>query len=299
MRAAPLMARRYRAEHSPGMRQSGAAGQSWRYRRGGLLFLAPLPLAFRAFGREPQGLVLMLGALGLFLLGAWLTREGQIAHAAYDERRIARRPAFPRKIAGALLIGAGIFTTLLAEGGSALNGALLGGLAVGLHLLAFGPDPLRDKRAEGIDEFQQDRIARVTDEAETLLDGIRQDIARLGERDLNARVAAFAEEVRRMRDTVETDPRDLSAARRYLGVYLQGARDATARFAELYASRKDPEIRKQYVNFLDDLQKNYAARTRHLMENGREDMEVEIEVLRERLQREGLAAEPPHRARSR
>ena len=297
------MARRYMAEHSPGAKGAGAArgappagappGGRWRYRRGTLLFLAPLPLAFQAFGRDPRGLVLSIAALAMFLLGAWLTREGQIAHAAYDARRIARRPAFPRKIFAALLIGAGIFTSIQLRNGGALNGALLAALAVALHLFAFRPDPLHDKHAEGIDRFQQDRVARVSDEAAALLEQIRSEIARLNERALSARVSGFSEEVRRMIETVESDPRDLSAARRYLGVYLQGARDATARFVDLYAAGKSPEIRKQYEDFLDDLQKNYAARTRHLMENGREDMEVEIEVLRERLQREGLAGARP------
>ena len=36
----------------------------------------------------------------------------------------------------------------------------------GLHLASFGLDPLKSKGMEGIDTYQQDRVARVGDEAE-------------------------------------------------------------------------------------------------------------------------------------
>ena len=38
---------------------------------------------------------------------------------------------------------------------------------------------------------------------------------------------------------------------------------------------------------LDDLETNFASRTKSLLTNNRSDLDVEIGVLRERLQREG------------
>ena len=43
---------------------------------------------------------------------------------------------------------------------------------------------------------------------------------------------------------------------------------------------------------LDDLEANFTARTRSLIANGREGLEIEIDVLRDRLAREGLALAP-------
>ncbi len=43
--------------------------------------------------------------------------------------------------------------------------------------------------------------------------------------------------------TVEGDPRDLTAARKYLSVYLMGARDATVKFADLYAQNRNTKAR--------------------------------------------------------
>ena len=38
----------------------------------------------------------------------------------------------------------------------------------------------------------------------------------------------------------------IAATRRYMGVYLQGARDATVKFADLYAQTRDPRARADY-----------------------------------------------------
>ncbi len=110
------MAQRFGGKYSPDGKTDtpapkGAFTGARRTRAGGrvnLLFLAPLPLAWAAFTTGPTGLVLNLVALGTLLLAAWLTREGLIAQEAYEARKVARRPAFPRKIAGSILTGLGL-----------------------------------------------------------------------------------------------------------------------------------------------------------------------------------------------
>ena len=98
----------------------------------------------------------------------------------------------------------------------------------------------------------------------------------------------FIATARDMFRTVEDDPRDLTSARKYLGVYLLGARDATAKFADLYARTRDEAARTDYEKLLDDLEANFTARTELLLTDNRSDLDVEIEVLRERLAREGV-----------
>jgi hypothetical protein len=85
---------------------------------------------------------------------------------------------------------------------------------------------------------------------------------------------------------VENDPRDLAAARKFLGVYLLGARDATIKFADLYSRNRDPQAREDYVALLDDLETNFATKTETLLLDDRTDLDVEISVLRDRLARE-------------
>lgn len=157
-----------------------------------------------------------------------------------------------------------------------------------IHSLSFGFDPLKDKGSEGIDSFQTDRVARAVDEAEAHLSAMSDAIKRAGDRAMERRVSEFQKTARDLFRTIEEDPRDLTAARKYLSVYLKGARDATAKFADVFSRNQSAAAREGYAALLDDLEKNFAARTQKLLQNDHADLTIEIDVLRERLQREGI-----------
>ncbi len=113
-------------------------------------------------------------------------------------------------------------------------------------------------------------------------------IKRAGDRQAEARVERFQVSVRDMLRTVENDPRDLTAARKYMGIYLVGARDATAKFADIYARSRDAGARSSYMMLLTDLEENFVAKTQKLLADNNTDLEIEIDVLRDRLQREDI-----------
>lgn len=234
----------------------------------------------------------LLGALAL-TLAAWLLRSGLRAEAAFNARKVARRPALPRKILAAAFAGIGTALAVTAhlDSFNIIAPVLYGVIATGLYVAAFGIDPLQNKGMDGVDTFQQDRVARVVDEAEKHLTTMRETIARAGDRQAAARLEDFSETARDLIRTVEEDPRDLTAARKYLGVYLKGARDATAKFADIYGRSQDAQARTDYLALLDDLEKNFAARNRKSLLEDRTDLTVEIDVLRERLSREGVRLE--------
>jgi len=300
------MARRFGGTHSPGgdprpqgtgpTPVSGPVGQKRPHPVGArvhLLFVLPFLFAFSAFFKDPAGLAVNLGVFALLLLSAWLTREGVIAQDAYDNRRIARRPAIPRKIFGAVSMGLGLGLAGLIGAGGIVPAVIFAVLGAGLHFAAFGPDPLKDKGMEGVDLFQTDRVARAVEEAEEHLKAMTDAILRCRERAVEDRLREFQTHVRALLRTVENDPRRLSAARRYMGVYLLGARDATIKFADLYARTRDAQARTDYVALLDDLQKNFALRTETLLDSDRQALDIEMDVLRERLEREGLRPPVP------
>ncbi len=291
------MAKRFGGKYSPDgtssdvSTTSGAFRGAQRTRAGGrvnFLFLAPLPLIFRIFGNGPQVMATNLAALGLLLLAAWMTREGLLAQEAYEARKIARRPAFPRKIAGSVLTGLGLALAGFAAG-SGFSAAIIY-LVIGtvLHSMAFGLDPLKDKGMDGVDMFQTDRVARAVEKAEGLLASMTKAIQKSGDRGAMDRVERFQLSVRDMLRTVENDPRDLTGARKYLTVYLTGARDATEKFAEIYARNQDAGARSKYMMLLTDLEENFRAKTQKLLQDDNTDLDIEIEVLSDRLQQEGI-----------
>ena len=102
------------------------------------------------------------------------------------------------------------------------------------------------------------------------------------------RLKQFQATARTLIRTVEEDPRDLTAARRYLGVYLMGARDATVKFADIYARTQSAEAKRDYLALLDDLDQNFNAKTAKMLLDDRSDLAIEIEVLQDRLTREGV-----------
>jgi hypothetical protein len=258
--------------------------------RPNFLFLTAVPLLFTAFGEGALGMALDLMAFFVLISGFYTLREGLKAEMAYNTRTLARRPAFPRKILSAALtaLGAGLaaWDPMVAEVGRGVSAIVLGLLAGALHLTAFGLDPMRNKTAEGVDDLSAGRVAEAIDRAEVHLAAMAEAIATVGDRDLQSRVARFCGTARRMFRRVEEDPRDLRGVRRFLGVYLLGAREASEKFADLYARDPNEEDRARYVALLNDLQGRIAEQTEQLLLDDRADLDVEIEVLRERLQRE-------------
>jgi 5-bromo-4-chloroindolyl phosphate hydrolysis protein len=290
-----VMAQRYGGKYSPDGTKPGEPARPHPFDgqrptragfRANLLFVLPFLFAWRAFLGQPGDLIAGLGTFALLMLSAWLTREGILAQEAYDSRKVARRPAIPRKIFGSVLMGAGLALSTFYSGHGPVIAGAIGLIGAALHIASFGPDPLADKGAEGIDSFQTERVASAVDEAEKHLKAMKDAILRAGNRQLEGRVDRFAATARQMFRTVESDPRDLTAARKYLGVYLMGARDATVKFADLYAQNRDAQALADYTALLDDLETNFTDRTAKLLENGKADLDVEISVLRDRLKLE-------------
>ncbi len=300
------MAKRYGGKFSP----DGSAAQDEQPQRGqfdrarvepagarvNLLFLPAIPLVFLSLNDGAIGMTIGLVAAGLLIGAAFLLREGLRAEAAYNARRTARRPAIPRKIFASVLTGLGTalaayradFDPEAAAQASIVAPVLFGLAATVLHSVSFGLDPMKNKGMEGIDTFQQDRVARVVEEGQAHLSEMTDAIKRAGDRKIEARVERFQDTARDLFRTVEEDPRDLAGARKYMTVYLQGARDATVKFADVYARTRDAQAKADYTALLDDLEQNFAARTKKMLLDDRSDLTVEIDVLRERLQREGV-----------
>jgi hypothetical protein len=285
------MAERFGGKYSPQGKGPGtppgppvlAEAQARGTWRASVLFLAAFLFLFPAFGDEPSAMLLGLAAGGLLVLSAWLSREGLKAEAAYNARKLARRPALPRKILGAVLTGAALALGGVIAGQGLVYPILYALVGAGLHLGAFGLDPLTDKGMEGVDTFQTARVAKAVEEGEAHLAAMKDAILRARDRGLERRVDQFSAAARTLFRTVEGDPGDLTAARKYLSVYLMGARDATVKFADHFAQTRDAGARAEYEALLTDLETTFAEKTTAFLSNGRTDLDVEIAVLRDRL----------------
>lgn len=299
----PASASRFGGRYSPGGPQATQAPpppfRNGRVRRvslrARLMYLLPLPLLFAGLGAIGRGdAAAMLGGLGAFagLVGsAYLLGEGLRAEQAYEQRAVANPPAVPRKLFAAVLTAVSIAAANFLGHDTGLASALVFGVAAGgAQLLAFGLDPMRRKGLAGVDAFATDRVARAIDQAEGLLRETTDAAERIGDRRLAGRIDRLADQARQMFRLIEQDPRDLARARTFLNVYLLGLRDATVKFADLWSRSRDSVARTQYEALLSDLETSFGAHRTRLLADDRGDLDIEIEVLRERLQQDGLIA---------
>jgi hypothetical protein len=297
-----MAAQRFGGRFSPGAAGEEPPPEPFRNRkaarvsvRARLMYVLPLPLLFAGLGSIGAGdaaeMLAELGGFAGLMLSGWLLNEGLRAEAAYDARTVAKPPAIPRKLFGAALTGASVFGAGLVNLDQGLFGAAAFGAVAGLaQIAAFGLDPMKKKGLEGSDELATERVARAIDQGEELVRAIAGSAARIGDRRLEGRVERLCDQAREVFRVIEQDPRDLSRARTFLNVYLRGLRDATVKFAELQARRRDPEAQAKYEALIGDLESSFSAHRTGLLEDNRSDLEVEIEVLRERLQQDGLVA---------
>ena len=289
-----MSAKRFGGAHSPG----GGKGAAFAGRRAAsvdiralAMFALPTPLLFAALGNLGSDVVTAVAALAAYaslMLGAWLLREGQRAEAAFNARQIAKPPAFPRKLCAAVLAGIGVALAVLLGRGmeSVLSAGVSAVLAVGAHLAAFGFDPMKSKGIDG--PGASDHVIEAIDKAEARVAEVTRLAGTLRDREITGRVDGLMTQVREMLRLVEQDPRDLSRARRYFTVYLKGAEDATRKYVDNHARLDDPQLRQDYLAMLAELEGSFSRGRDMLLSDDRTDLEVEIEVLRERLGQETI-----------
>lgn len=300
-----MAGRRFGGRYSPvtGRPERGAPpGGPFQGRRAGrvslrarFMYFMPLPLLFAGLGSigrgDAVGMMAELGGFAGLMLGAWLLNEGLRAEAAFRARAVARPPAAPRKLFAAVLAGLSIgFVGLFALNQGIFESAAFGVVASLAHVISFGLDPMRRKGLDGVDTAASERVARAIEEAESLVRDITGAGARIRDRRIEGRIERLCDQAREVFRVIERDPRDLSRARRFLSIYLVGLRDATRKFADLYGRARDPDARESYEALLTDMEASFATQRTNLLEDNRSDLDVEIEVLRERLQQDGLIA---------
>ena len=148
---------------------------------------------------------------------------------------------------------------------------------------------MRSKGIDGVDDFQTQRVVKAVEQAEQSLQSLTVTIRGLNDRNLLERIEGFAGTVRTMLRAIEADPRDLTAARKYLSVYLRAACEASEKFADLYQRTGNAKTRDDYVKLIADLDQNFVRKTQVFLADDHIDLDIEIGVLRDRLKSEGVA----------
>jgi len=256
------------------------------------LFVFPTPLLLGALWSLMTVDVLRFGgflvAYAALILGAGLTREGLRAEAAFNARTVARPPTWPRKLFGAALTALGVGGAVWLGGGGVAGAAGFAVAAATLHVIAFGPDPMKAKGLSGLSGAALDDAVTRIETARRLVAEMTAAANRFADAALRGRVDAVAESALGVIERLERNPGDLRRSRRFLAVYLVGARDAAVSFAQAWAEDPDPAIAQRYAALLGDMQTQFDRHAEVLGESDKAALDVEIEVLQDRLKLEGV-----------
>ena len=252
---------------------------------GWLLFLLPVPVAAAAAVSLARGqLVPFLGdaiGYGLFLGGALLVRRGLLSGGD------AAGPRWPFKTLGGAVIGLATGTTAwLGVGHHPAIAAAFALVAwVGCHL-TYGDDldALRRLRRRGIGRHTRATLAQ----AEGSIAAIEQASREIRQPELDTRLRRVIGLAREILSRLEDDPRELRRARKFLSVYLDGVERVVAGYAKTHTQVAAPDLDERFRHALVTIEAVFREQQQKLLESDVQDLDVQIEVLTQQLEREGI-----------
>lgn len=261
--------------------------------RGWWLYVLPLPLAFDALvslWTGSLGAMLSAGlAYGGFLVGATVARFGFLKEAAYDEKPFSRPPPRYKSLGGGIMALATTFAAYASAGHDAVTAGAFGiAFAIGFFLL-YGFDP-RPGRLElpadlGVEGKELEAALR---EAYAKVEGIELAGQKIRSLEFRHRLDRVVVGARKVLAAIEENPRSLRRARRFINVYLDGARQVTEKYARTHGSGDAPQLEHNFRQLLIDMESACEEQHRMLADNNLADLDVQIEVLASRLKHEGV-----------
>ena len=236
-----------------------------------------------------------LGSLGAILplqAAAWLIRRGRGAEIEYAERTITKAPP-PRKLAGAILVGLAAFSlAYVGDSQPLVLSVVAGGLMAFAAVLAYGLDPRGGKGLDpGLAEragLKTEAVIAILEEARGKLRAIEADARGIHSRELKNRLGRITASARGVLQQIERDPSDVRRARRFLVTYLDGTRDVVSGFRAQQRDLADTPLADNFRHVLETVEKVFDEQQEILKRNESLDLEVQIEVLKTQLEREGV-----------
>lgn len=271
--------------------------ESWRNARvgfkGSLLYVLPLPLALTGIIELAKGQwQLALASSGAFVaivLGARINRQAIREVLFAPARRYTPAPPVPLKWQAAALVSAG--TSLAAYGvveHEIIASLLFGALSLGGFHLAYGLKPPARPQPVNPAVSTDVRLREALSRAEKRLLAIETVAETIGNAELAQRLARIAAQGRAVLDMIAQRPGELFRARKFLSVYLEGAERVARRYMKTHRIARSQVLEQNFRNVLDDIETVFERQQVLLAEHDVEDLDIQIEVLRKRLQTEGM-----------
>jgi 5-bromo-4-chloroindolyl phosphate hydrolysis protein len=162
-----------------------------------------------------------------------------------------------------------------------------GGAFLGMYL-SYGFDLRQKKKIADAQGYSGDEILRMLEESSLIIRSIEQANDKIRNTELNQRIENICAIADRILAEIESDPRDIRRARKFLNVYLDGARQVTEGYARTHQQSQSGQLEQNFRNVLETIESVFQEQHQKLLEEDVFDLDVKIEVLTTQLKREGI-----------
>ncbi len=256
--------------------------------RGLLLYFLPIaliPATIIALGKgNLLGIIVNASGFALYVFAAWCLRKGLQA-----ESPITRTPKLPLKMLAAIItaLATGMIAWLGAQQTLPVALMFAGGAFLGMYL-SYGFDLRQKKMIADAQGYSGDEILRMLEESSLIIRSIEQANDKIRNTELNQRIENICAIADRILAEIESDPRDIRRARKFLNVYLDGARQVTEGYARTHQQTQSGQLEQNFRNVLETIETVFQEQHQKLLEEDVFDLDVKIEVLTTQLKREGI-----------
>jgi 5-bromo-4-chloroindolyl phosphate hydrolysis protein len=261
--------------------------------KGLMLFIAPFPVLLAAvidlFQSDFLGTIINGSAFAGFMIAASVARLGFKNEGKYYSRRLALAPSTPYKTIAAFLLAV---TTALTAWWSIRYG-LFSSVAIGLatfigFYLYYGLDPRKDKSGNMSFGVSAEEVIKALEEAEVRITAIESARRNIADLDLNQQIQRITSKAREIVTMIEEEPKYLNRSRKFLKVYLEGARKVTEGYSEAKDLETANQLNTDFSDVLHSIETTFVQQKAELSKNDHFDLDVQIEVLNTQLKQEGI-----------
>jgi hypothetical protein len=261
--------------------------------RGLLLYVLASPLPFAAIialaGGALTASLASAAAFALIVSGASLNRRGILEELVAPERRYTRPLRVPHKYLAVIAVSAGVAVAASGSVGQPVAVSLAFGLlaGVGFHLAYRLPHPA-SVLGLGRERVADKGLQQALEQAERRILSIEKAALSVGNPELDQRLSRIAKKGRAVLQVIVQRPAERFRARKFLNVYLEGAERVAGRYVQTHRWARGRALEAKFRNVLVEIERVFDRQLVELAEHDIFDLDVQIEVLRRQLEREGI-----------
>lgn len=225
----------------------------------------------------------------LYCLSAFLLRKGLAAENPAPQSRLLRPSKWPLKLIAALLVAltTGLLAVMSAQQSLIIAVIYACGALLGMYL-SYGFDRRNAVQLADAHGYSGEEIRQTLAAAFATIKTIEQANRKIINSELNRRIDTICEIAEGVIAELESDPRGIRRARKFLNIYLDNVQQVIEGFAKTHQQSDSQALEQNFRQALETIESAFQEQQQKLLEEDMFDLDVKIEVLTAQLKREGI-----------